>query len=264
MLTQQDMLDNFVENVEKNNTQSKVFLQKASGKYPNLPIMRQFKQFVFLDTSSNTSLGINKLVHALNKAGFRQRTYTTKKLPDYKSFIVITRKDFKKVSNNDTGGEETIMESSASKLLKQFNDREKNLDGKLTSLIIGDSALKEGVNLQAVKFVHILGIVKNHSDLVQSTARAIRNCSRAGTPYDEVSPNKWNICIKIYTPKIEGTDLYPYEILKLLQPLMTDKENLEISVKNLMRTTAFDKLLLEKINKKSEEADKKLKIYPRA
>lgn len=273
MVTNKASLDLLVKNIQENDIASRKFLMnKYYNDDTNQPRMVSYKQFVFVDTKTgktdkekNGNVTIQAIVDRLKREGYKQITDAiSQKTTDYKSFVVITSSNFETVKPPDPEEEEILqMDKSARGLLDLFNS-DQNLDGKKIAFLIGDTSLKEGIDLMAVKFVHILGIVENHGDLVQATARAVRNCSRRNTPFEE--GQSWKVMVKIYTPRLgdQINSLYPQEILKLLKEDVSDADLIRDALKKLLRSTAFDKLLLDNINDKSEMVDRKLTLLKKS
>lgn len=65
-----------------------------------------------------------------------------------------------------------------------FNNKD-NQDGSQIKIILGSSAIKEGISLRRVREVHILEPYWNFSRLQQVIGRAIRFCSHADVPKDQ-------------------------------------------------------------------------------
>ena len=70
-------------------------------------------------------------------------------------------------------------------LLKLFNSRPENINGKKLRFIIFDSGFKEGIDLFDVKYVHIFEPSMTIADLKQTVGRATRTCGQKGLEFQE-------------------------------------------------------------------------------
>lgn len=117
----------------------------------------------FVYTSFTGGGGIAILKKILNAVGFRD--YFTDG-PGKKRYVVWS-------------GEETLREKQVIKDV--FNSAE-NDDASQIQVVIGSSAIKEGVSLMRVRTVHLLETYWNFSRLDQIMGRAIRYCSHKALP----------------------------------------------------------------------------------
>lgn len=149
--------------------------------------------------------------------------------------------------------------SHAQALAAQFN-APANSNGKLASIFLADSSVREGLNLKKVTNVQILGAIPTRADLIQAVARAFRLCSSAN---DAFVPGKgWEIPVEIYSPYLAGTrHLHPIELARAFDPTMEGLEEGLDEISGLVKECAFDKLLLENINRASEEVLKGLRLW---
>ena len=70
-------------------------------------------------------------------------------------------------------------------LLKLFNSRPDNINGKKIRFIIFDSGFKEGIDLFDVKYVHIFEPSMTIADLKQTVGRATRTCGQKGLDFQK-------------------------------------------------------------------------------
>ena len=79
-------------------------------------------------------------------------------------------------------GDESIKEKDE---IREVYNRSDNLYGEKLKIILGSPAIKEGISLKAVRYVHILEPYWNSSRLEQVIGRARRYCSHIHLPLDE-------------------------------------------------------------------------------
>lgn len=91
-------------------------------------------------------------------------------------------------------GDESI--NKKEEIRSVYNLRENN-DGSIIKILLGTSAIKEGVSLKAVRYVHILEPYWNMSRLDQIIGRASRLCSHKDLPESER-----NVQVYIYLAKL--------------------------------------------------------------
>jgi hypothetical protein len=242
------IIQRLLRSVEKRSSQAKLeLINTYKTVHKNKPYvnfknrMKSYKQYIFTDNTNDT-YGVKLIQKFLETIGY-QRVNTGKNTDEitpsatpYKGMMVFdgSVKDSKVIA----------------KLLKYYNGSD-NIDGRKCSLFVNSGRFKEGISLQDIRSAHIVGIVMTHADLVQSVARAIRNCSRRRTPH---TPGRgWSITIDIYSPSYPGMDsfLHPLEILR-----STNKDSdLILKAKqemaHIMQENAYDKHLLAPINKLS-------------
>ena len=77
--------------------------------------------------------------------------------------------------------------------IREVYNRADNLYGNRLKIILGSPAIKEGVSLKAVRYVHVLEPYWNQSRLEQVVGRASRFCSHIGLPEE-----KRNVKVYVY------------------------------------------------------------------
>lgn len=126
------------------------------------------------------------------------------------------------------------------KVLSMFNSPA-NKNGSIIDVIVLDPSYKEGISLAGVGAVYIVGAVESQTDLVQSVARAFRNCR---TDPNELTPTN---DVPVYL-------MIPYapdgETLKILQGVRPDDES--ATIKDVCKQCAFDKQVLKSENDRAE------------
>jgi hypothetical protein len=138
-------------------------LEKYSTKFFQLFKKLKGGRLAFIYTNFTNKYGIKTLVALLEQRGFKN---FNREGPGSKTFAVWS-------------GDET--QTQKKNIKSTFNDSANN-DGSQLQIIIGSSAIKEGVSLYRVDSVHILDMYWNYSRLEQIYGRAIRFCSHKMLP----------------------------------------------------------------------------------
>jgi hypothetical protein len=200
--------------------------------------MTAYKQYIFTDNVSDI-YGVNLIAKFLETLGY-ERINTGKDTAE----ITPAKRPYMGMMVFDKSVKST---SAIRGLLDTFNNSD-NIDGKKCALFVNSGRFKEGISLRHIRFAHIMGIVLTHADLSQAVARAIRNCSRQGTPY--IRGRGWTINIDIYSPSLPNKEdsLHPLEILQGVNPEMEIVNNAKKEMHEIMQAAAYDKLLLASIN----------------
>jgi len=201
------------------------------------------KQYIFTDASSRTdnNYGVDVIARVLqDQLDMVRVNYEIKKssgkvaamrdTPPYKGMIVLDGR--------------TPVRSIKKELLNRWKSN--NTDGKQASVFINSGAYKEGIDVWGVGIVHIVGYIQNISDLIQSVARAIRNCSHAELPFHK---NGWPMTVLVYIPEFKSAQ--PYLIREMLDGMAGSqllKNTAMTQMTSLMQNSAYDKQLLENIN----------------
>lgn len=94
------------------------------------------------------------------------------------------------------------LESDEQTIAKDFYNSEENNDGRQALIFICASANREGISLNNVRKVFILGAETTQANLTQAIARAFRFCSSTFLPYDKLKG--WTI--SVYLQQLEWND----------------------------------------------------------
>jgi hypothetical protein len=178
---------------------------------------KRFKHFIFSDVkeggygakiiaSAMISAGYNNIIHA-RKVPKQQKLklYVDMKSANYNNFALLS-------SNTIYGS--TFNEKIKREILKLFNERPANINGKNVRLIIFDSGFKEGIDLFDVKYVHIFEPSMTIADLKQTVGRATRTCGQKGLEFQEGVG--WPLYVYNYyltVPNISQDSLYAKKFL---------------------------------------------------
>jgi hypothetical protein len=133
------------------------------------------------------------------------------------------------------------------RVLSLFNSTA-NKNGAEIDVIVLDKSYSEGISLAGVGAVFVVGAVETDSELVQSVARAFRNCR---TDPNELRPTA-DVPVYLMIPYSPKGDTL--EILRAVSPPQeTDK------ITRVCKECAFDRTVLDSENKKAEGATERLR-----
>ena len=148
---------------------------------------KKFKHFIFSDVkeggygakiiaSAFQANGYNNIIKAKQGKKQKQNLYLDLQNSNYKNFALLC---------SNSIYDATFNEKIKREVLKTFNERPANINGKNVRLIIFDSGFKEGIDLFDVKYVHIFEPSLTIADLKQTIGRATRTCGQKGLPFQE-------------------------------------------------------------------------------
>ena len=177
---------------------------------------KKFKHFIFSDVkeggygakiiaSAFQANGYNNIIKAKKGQKQKQKLYLDLQNSNYKNFALLC---------SNTIYDATFNEKIKREVLKTFNERPANINGKNVRLIIFDSGFKEGIDLFDVKYVHIFEPSLTIADLKQTIGRATRTCGQKGLPFQENIG--WPLYVYNYyltVPTIVSSSLYTNKAL---------------------------------------------------
>lgn len=134
----------------------------------------------------------------------------------------------------------------ATAVLAIFNSKNNERGAKMDVIVL-DTNFQAGVSLFGVGAVYIVGIIDTETELVQSVARAFRNCR---TDPNELRPTQ-DVPVYLMMPDIEGVNLMG--MLDVLKPPDTVER-----IRQVCKECAFDKDILAPENKKALKSRGKL------
>jgi hypothetical protein len=176
----------------------------------------KFKHFIFSDVkeggygakiiaSAFQANGYNNIIKAKKGQKQKPKLYLDLQNSNYKNFALLC---------SNTIFDATFNEKIKREVLKTFNERPGNINGKNVRLIIFDSGFKEGIDLFDVKYVHIFEPSLTIADLKQTIGRATRTCGQKGLPFQENIG--WPLYVYNYyltVPEIVSSSLYTNKAL---------------------------------------------------
>jgi hypothetical protein len=188
---------------------------------------RKFKHFIFSDVkeggygakiiaSAFQANGYNNIIKAKKGKKQKLKLYLDVQNSNYKNFALLC---------SNTIYDTTFNEKIKREILKTFNERPANINGKNVRLIIFDSGFKEGIDLFDVKYVHIFEPSLTIADLKQTIGRATRTCGQKGLPFQENIG--WPLYVYNYyltVPEIVSSSLYTNKALLNSEEEPNDEE----------------------------------------
>lgn len=211
----------------------------------------KFKHFIFSDVkeggygakiiaSAFQANGYNNIIKAKKGQKQKLKLYLDVQNSNYKNFALLCSN-----SIYDT----TFNEKIKKEVLKTFNERPANINGKNVRLIIFDSGFKEGIDLFDVKYVHIFEPSLTIADLKQTIGRATRTCGQKGLPFQENIG--WPLYVYNYyltLPEIVTSSLYTNKALLYDEEEPSDEEvvlfkNMEKYNDATLNYSTFDKAM---------------------
>ena len=140
-----------------------------------------------------------------------------------------------------------VESDNVSTMLDEFNSPA-NANGSIIDIIVLDRTTKEGVSLYGVGAVYIVGVIDSETDLIQSVARAFRNCR---TDPKDLYPTK-DVPVLLVTPFAEDSPVHHI----LLGANRTAGSSSGLTT--VLKESSFDREVLKKENDASTAAQNKL------
>ena len=213
---------------------------------------KKFKHFIFSDVkeggygakiiaSAFQANGYNNIIKAKKGKKQKQNLYLDLQNSNYKNFALLC---------SNSIYDATFNEKIKREVLKTFNERPANINGKNVRLIIFDSGFKEGIDLFDVKYVHIFEPSLTIADLKQTVGRATRTCGQKGLPFQENIG--WPLYVYNYyltVPTIVSSSLYTNKALLYDEEEPKDEDvvlfkNMEKYNDTTLNYSTFDKAMI--------------------
>lgn len=185
-----------------------------------------------------------KIINKINKSSGKIFVYSSfKEYGGLKSFIrVLEAHGYRDYSKHGLGkkrfaiwsGDESI---ATKEKTRSFYNMKNNLTGQKIKILLGSSAIKEGISLTAVRQVHVIEPYWNKSRLDQVIGRANRLCS-----HKDVDEDKRVVKVYIYTAVGPGyfTKVIPETIDQYIQQLSIQKNKLIMKFEQIIKEVAVD------------------------
>ena len=161
------------------------------NKYTNIDGFNSLKKIEIIKRLDKYSTKFNKIINQLKKKGKTFIYSSFKEHAGIKSLVkVLEAFGYKNYIKHGPGKKRFAIWSSDENMvvkeeIREIFNRKNNLYGEKLKIILGSPAIKEGVSLKAVKYVHILEPYWNNSRIEQVIGRASRFCSHVDLPKDE-------------------------------------------------------------------------------
>jgi hypothetical protein len=159
-----------------------IFSCKFAKLIQNLVSFPDQKHWVYSSFFENRGYGqgITAIKHILQEIGFSELEATNSSPEPGPRFCVVTNPSLNKTKN------------ALSKLLEVFNSKE-NAQGQLCQIMLASNKFNEGVDLKAVRHIHIVEPQLNMSSVNQAIGRARRFCSHKQLAYKD-----WTVQVHSY------------------------------------------------------------------
>lgn len=192
-----------------------------------------FKQFIYIDKESR-EYGVKMMATLLESMVGLKSVVDHEDTGDLGGMLPLTKANKEEV---------------ASKYLAEFNSWEINPFGKKIKVVILDPHNKEGIDLADVGVVYIVGEIDSETTILQSVARAFRNCRTDPT---HLHGNTNTVQVYLVTPT-NGETL----ISDMVRAANPNKDTMAPMLQT-MKDLAVDKDLLKIINNDSERVEQAL------
>lgn len=207
-------------------------IKEYSPKFAScIEIVKKSPGPVLIYSSFKEIYGINMFAEIMERNGFDKFGSETTQ-PKYVVWSGDTKKEDKK------------------KILKYFNNNN-NKDGAIIKAILITEAGKEGINLRAIRQVHILEPWWNLNRIKQVIGRAIRICSHSHLPKQDQVVDIYQYFIDYSSgmkTKMPAPDI-------LVEMVATKKDKMEQQILEIMKNAAIDCRLNKSHNKDVECVD---------
>ena len=222
------------------------FSSKLPGLIANVTTYPKEKHYIYSAFYENrgSSQGILEIARQMEAQGYTKLTVQEARrlnqlgqLPEKgKRYVLALQKDL------ESGGKSIGM--NLNELIKIYNHKE-NKDGELVHLFLATQGFNEGIDLKAVRHIHIFEPLVTMASDLQTIGRARRFCSHADLEW----PNQWSVMIHRYQSAI----------MKPIQTNMLDVQQVESQIETLKKE--IDET---KVKKVAAEKRKELKALEKS
>jgi hypothetical protein len=212
------------------------FSSKLPGLITNVTTYPKEKHYIYSAFYENrgSSQGILEIARQMEAQGYTKLTVQEARklnqlgqLPEKgKRYVLALQKDL------ESGGKSIGM--NLNELIKIYNHKE-NRNGELVHLFLATQGFNEGIDLKAVRHIHIFEPLVTMASDLQTIGRARRFCSHADLEW----PNQWSVMIHRYQSAI----------MKPIQTNMLDVQQVESQIERLQKeieATTVKKVVAEK------------------
>ncbi len=207
-----------------------------------IPLIKKSSGPVLVYSSFKEVYGIKMLAETMKYYGFEEFKKDMNVLNDGKPKFVLWTGD--------------TLQSDKKIILKNFNDN-KNVDGSIIKVIMVTEAGREGINLRAVRQVHILEPWWNLNRIKQVIGRAVRICSHAHLPRKEQFVDIYQYFVNY--PKGQKTKMLAPDLL--VEQVAKKKNIMEEDILKVIKNSAIDCRLNKLHNKGVECVDYSSSVF---
>jgi hypothetical protein len=200
------------------------FSSKLERMMKNINEFNTHKHYIYSSFYTRRQPGIRVVEMILEKLGYTKLTTALAKTNPgpAKRYCMMTTTDLQGV-----GAEKPILD---------VYNKENNRDGKICQLMLASQKFNEGLDLKAVRHIHLLEPLLSQAAVTQTIGRGRRNCSHR--QYEDMK--QWNVTVHEYFSKLPQDSKVPNvdRLVKEEQGQMKDSP--VESMRQILRNNAFD------------------------
>ena len=200
------------------------FSSKLERMMKNINEFNTHKHYIYSSFYTRRQPGIRVVELILEKLGYTKLTTALAKTNPGpgKRYCMMTTTDLQGV-----GAEKPILD---------VYNKENNRDGKICQLMLASQKFNEGLDLKAVRHIHLLEPLLSQAAVTQTIGRGRRNCSHR--QYEDMK--QWNVTVHEYFSKLPRDSKAPNvdRLVKEEQGQMKDSP--VESMRQILRNNAFD------------------------
>lgn len=234
---------NMLYNFEKGMAQTE-FSSKLPALLEKIKAYASEKHYIYSAFYENrgSSQGILEVARQLEQMGYKKLTVKEAKEYNRKGVMPEKAKRYVLALQKDLGGEGTSSAGmNLSELIKIFNHKN-NKNGELVNVFLATQGFNEGIDLKAVRHIHIFEPLVTMASDLQTIGRARRYCSHADLEW----PNQWTVMIHRYLSDMPiQTSFHSIEALKghvahleLELSSLTDKKEIAAKKKEIKEASS--------------------------
>ena len=214
----------------------------------NKPDEKHYVYSAFYENRGYGGQGIIAIAKELDKRGYEKLSISdakkfnkTNTMPDKKKRYILAIQ--KEIGNDGT----STAGKNLGELIKIYNNKA-NIDGEYVHIMLASQGFNEGIDLKAVRHIHIFEPLVTWASDRQTIGRAARYCSHGDLDRDR---GQWVVEIHRYMSDVPIT---------LLRPNFGDMEKKKTFINNEIETLTNELEILDKKTQKVEIKEKKAEI----
>lgn len=186
------------------------FSNKIKEVYKYIKTHKNQKHYVY---SQYYKQGIQDVMKYLETQGYKRVTKTNMNKKGKKYILAKASEKFKASDTENP-------------LLGKFNSTE-NKNGEYIEVFLATDSYNTGLDLKAVRHVHLLEPLTSFVETKQGIGRAARLCSHSQIPFSD-----WNVKVHQYVSKMDGRNIIDSYVLKKTEKEFQDYDKNVMIVKN--------------------------------
>ena len=241
-----NMMFNFDKNMNLSDFSSKI--PALIENLENKPDEKHYVYSAFYENRGYGGQGIIAIAKELDKRGYEKLSISdakkfnkTNTMPDKKKRYILAIQ--KEIGNDGT----STAGKNLGELIKIYNNKA-NIDGEYVHIMLASQGFNEGIDLKAVRHIHIFEPLVTWASDRQTIGRAARYCSHGDLDRDR---GQWVVEIHRYMSDVPIT---------LLRPNFGDMEKKKTFINNEIETLTNELEILDKKTQKVEIKEKKAEI----